>query len=136
MRYFLFYFSLFTLIACSQPAKPIISKDTLPHLEEKQWQLNMLNQQVIPLSSKPFFIIKGFSVQGNGGCNSFTGNVRVNGSTIAFTNIISLLMACDALETEKGFMEVLGATNKYRQISDTLFLFKDQHPLAMLLGTK
>ncbi len=136
MRYYLFAIALYTLIACSQPARPMLGNDALPRLEERQWQLSILNQQAITLSPKPYFLIKGTSVKGNAGCNSFTGNVRVDGRTMVFTNLISLLMACDGMEVEKGFMEVLRATNEYRQNSDTLFLLRDQRPLAMLLGTK
>ncbi len=136
MRYFLFAIALHSLITCSQPARPLSGKDGLPRLEERQWQLTILNQQAITFSPKPYFLIKGTSVKGNAGCNSFTGNVRIDGSTIVFSNLISLLMACEGKEIEKGFMEVLRLTNGYRQNSDTLFLLRDQRPLAILLGTK
>lgn len=136
MRYFLFAIALYTLNACSQPARPMPGKDTLPHLEERQWQLTILNQRAITHTPKPYFLIKGTSVEGNGGCNSFTGTVKVDGPAISISNLISLLTACEAIETEEGFLEVLRVTNGYRQNSDTLFLLKDQHSLAMLLATK
>lgn len=136
MRYFLFSLALSTLFACSQPSRPMSGNDARPRLEERQWQLIILNQQAITLSPKPYFLIKGASVKGNLGCNSFTGDVRLDGPTMVFSNLISLLKACEGIEVEKDFMEVLLATNGYRQNSDTLFLLRDQRDLAMMLGTK
>lgn len=135
MRYFLFALALFTLIACSQRERAMSGKDALPHLEERKWQLVNLNQQAVTLSSKPYFLIKGTSVEGNAGCNSFTGSVKVDGSIIAFSKLTSLLMTCDAIQIEKEFIEALLEVNGYRQNTDTLFLLRDQRPLAVLLNT-
>lgn len=136
MKYLVFAVVIYILNACSQPTRPMSGNDAFPRLEERQWQLTILNQQAITLSPKPYFLIIGTTVKGNAGCNSFTGNVQVDGHTMVFSNLISLLMACEGTEVEKNFMDVLRTTNGYRQNSDTLFLLSDQRPLAMLLSKK
>jgi heat shock protein HslJ len=50
---------------------------------------------------------------------------------ISFSKIASTLMACENMETEQEFFEVLELVDNYLLSADTLFLYKDSlAPLA------
>ena len=106
---------IFILVAASgcktsQQSASTITSD----ITEKYWKLVELNgQKITPnenQTKEPHFILKREEnrVMGHGGCNSFHGTYELlEGGRIRFSKIASSLMACDVMETEKQFLQVL-----------------------------
>lgn len=100
-------------------------------ITEKYWKLVELYGQPVVMKgelnreSHMVLSIEGNRVSGNGGCNNFSGTYELlEGDRIKFSGMSSTLMACENMETEKGFMEVLGAADNYNVTADTLKLYK------------
>lgn len=55
------------------------------------------------------------SAGGNGGCNSYGGDVTIDGASLSFSQIASTLMACPepAMSQERALFDALGATARY-----------------------
>jgi heat shock protein HslJ len=71
------------------------------------------------------FIQEGNKVEGFGGCNGFGGNYTTkNDFNISISNIISTMIACQDLETENEFFNVLKTADNYYLNGDTLYLNK------------
>ncbi|MCT4586613.1 MAG: META domain-containing protein [Carboxylicivirga sp.] len=61
---------------------------------------------------------------GNGGCNSFGGEVKVEGKTMAFDKIFSTKMYCDGVP-ENEFFQILQQPLEFQLDNDLLRLSKD-----------
>jgi heat shock protein HslJ len=97
---------------------------TDPRLEGKKWIL-------VELRGKPVvqkegnregfiqFDMETSSASGNSTCNSFSGGYELKGQNqITFGNIAATMMACEEMETERAFYEVLKQADNY-SVSDT-----------------
>jgi heat shock protein HslJ len=109
-------------------------------IEEKYWKLTQLNGRPISFTGnkEPYMILKSAdsSVKGFAGCNGFGGHFDLRaGNRIAFSKMISTMMACQDLDLERQFMEVLGKADNYSQHGDTLYLNKARMaPLAQFVA--
>jgi heat shock protein HslJ len=105
---------------------------------EKYWKLTELQGRPINvnagMTSEPHIIFKEKDnrVNGNGGCNSFSGSYTLKSNDgISLSKIISTLMACSQMDTESDFFKVLEMADSYIVSGDTLVLKKDRMtPLA------
>jgi putative lipoprotein len=72
------------------------------------------------------------TVAGSGGCNRFSGSYQLNGDRLTFSRVASTMMACvSGMETEKGFLNVLGRARRWRISGQTLDLLDNAgSPLA------
>lgn len=99
-------------------------------LYEKEWKLSELNgKAVVPDSTfkqTPFLVFEKDKISGKGGCNGIGGNLEVkDNGEIKISEIITTLMACPNLETEREFIEVLRNTTHY-SIDDNTLTLKDK----------
>jgi heat shock protein HslJ len=65
---------------------------------------------------------------GSGGCNTFGAQVQVTGSRIAFSEIVSTLMACTRPgvdEQERRYFEALGAAGEFEWTGNRLTIHYD-----------
>lgn len=62
-------------------------------------------------------------IYGNTGCNSFNGNVKIEGSKISFSEIIATEIACPG-EHEQRFFSAIERTDNYKIEKLRLFLFE------------
>jgi heat shock protein HslJ len=71
-------------------------------------------------------------LNGNGGCNSFTGHFELKpGNRLAFSKIAATLMACPDMQIETQLIEALETADHYSLLGDTLTLNKARMaPLA------
>jgi len=99
------------------PASP--SNNIMP-LTETYWKLTeLMGQQIVKkddLNKEMHLILKkeGNRVSGHGGCNSFMGSYSIeDGNRISFSQLAGTLMACNNMEREKEFMEVLQKVDNY-----------------------
>ena len=77
-------------------------------------------------------------VMGNVGCNSFSGDYRVNGSQITFEPIISTLMACeDPIGTQEAeVFRVFASTVSFQVNEDSLTVTTADGASAVVLERK
>jgi heat shock protein HslJ len=105
---------------------------------EKYWKLTELHGRSIPVyatvNREPHIIFKDKDnrVNGNGGCNNFSGTyILKSNDRITLSKIMSTLMACKQMETENEFFKVLQMADNYYVSGDTLILNKARMaPLA------
>jgi heat shock protein HslJ len=72
------------------------------------------------------------SFTGTGGCNRLRGNLDVNANNVKFGQIISTKMACDKLQAETKFINVLESATSFEIKGAELFLYKDGQPIVSL----
>ena len=65
---------------------------------------------------------------GNGSCNSFGGNVTINGNEVSFKNIFSTKMYCEQVQQiENKFLGTLEKVTRYEIKDKSLFLYTDKN---------
>ena len=67
---------------------------------------------------------------GNTGCNNMNGKVKVEGSTILFSDIVTTKMFCPDVD-EVDFLSALGKANNYRIEKMKLYLYDNDHELLV-----
>ena len=67
---------------------------------------------------------------GNTGCNNMNGTVKVESSTISFSDIITTKMFCSDVD-EVSFISALKKANKYKIEKMKLYLFEDDRELLV-----
>jgi len=107
-------------------------------LLEKYWKLTELRGRPINVTAEmnrePHIIFreKDNRVNGNGGCNNFSGSYTLKSNDgIELSKIMSTLMACPQMNTESEFLKMLQMADSYYVSGDTLILNKGKMaPLA------
>ena len=68
---------------------------------------------------------KDGTVNGNLGCNSFSGNYKVTNDTIVFSKMVSTLMACDDPQmTQESFgLKIMNDSARFTVIDNKLTLY-------------
>lgn len=105
----------------------------------KFWKLIEVNgKKIRKQHNESYMIINNEQVRGNGGCNTFSGSVKITlRNRIEFQQLISTTMACtdDAKNsTESLFFNALNTVDQYEIKQDTLSLSKGRTaPLARLV---
>lgn len=120
---FLAIFVLATVVSCTTMATSKSKVGTpQPNIENTKWTLA---DQV--KGKKPTLMIEATKITGNGGCNSYFGELILDRTVGNFSvkNIGSTRMACENMSEETNFLSMLGATTKYVVNGNTLELYKD-----------
>lgn len=96
-------------------------------LTNTQWVLQETVQ-----GKTPTLIIETNRIAGTGGCNNYFSEVVINAQKGSFVvgNIASTKMACNHLQVEQNYFDLLQQTNQYSLKNDVLELYKD-HLLLM-----
>jgi heat shock protein HslJ len=108
-----------------------------PRLEDKKWILK-------ELMGKPFekkegnkqafllFEMETSTFSGNGSCNNIFGSYELkDGNRVSFGNAGATMMACEDMETERMFLEMISKADNYSISEGTLSLNKaNMAPLA------
>ncbi|MGN6532426.1 MAG: META domain-containing protein [Ginsengibacter sp.] len=63
-----------------------------------------------------------YRVEGNGGCNAFSGTYVLKNNEIAFSSFVSTKIFCPGIEYENAFFKALSTANHYYLKDDTLSL--------------
>jgi heat shock protein HslJ len=115
---------IFTMIAFAATAafaKP-------DRLSTEQWKLVQIDGKRITDDSKAYLEINIGQTRftGNAGCNRMFGGVDVKGKKIDFSQIGTTRMFCTgtANRTEQAFVRALEDATRYRQVGDTLEVYK------------
>src|SRR6185437_7622527 len=98
-------------------------------LEETHWSLVELMGK--PISDTPerkemYLVLHKDQnrVEGNGGCNAFSGTYVLKNNEISFGPLVSTKVFCPALQYENDFFKALSTANHYYLKNDTLSLTK------------
>jgi len=147
-------FSIFLITACSaqkQPGKPYkivrgdttIQKDSIEYYEvdfiAKQknhmdlligsWTIDTMHRQSRMEGELLSGIFLNFnsdsSFNGNAGCNNIRGKYILKGTSIRFSDIIATKMACDKLEQETAFLQLLQETVSAYSVGKNKLLLRD-----------
>lgn len=112
------------LASCGTMSSASASKvgKSQPSLVNTKWTLADNVKGKIPTLN-----IEGEKINGNAGCNNYFGTVKLDASTGNFTagQMGSTRMACDNMNVEQNFMDMMGKANKYVISGTTLELYKD-----------
>lgn len=104
----------------------------IDNLNALQWKLMDLGDVSISFENEalrtPFlhFLTDNNRLSGNGGCNRFNGRYEIkSGNQISFLEITSTKMACELMEIENKFFNVLERADNYTLNHDTLSIYSD-----------
>jgi heat shock protein HslJ len=95
-------------------------------LQGEIWLLAQMGDTVPPTDAQPTLEFTADGVAGNTGCNSFFGQVSLEGESISFSNMGMTEMYCDGLmEQESAYLAMLAAVHSYSLNADELILHTD-----------
>lgn len=100
-------------------------------LTNTYWKLTQLGgapAQVLPNQREPHMILQlqEHRLVGSGGCNRFTGQYNLAGTSVYFGKVAATEMACPGgMEQEQAFLRALDATRTWRIEGDALELLDD-----------
>jgi heat shock protein HslJ len=97
-------------------------------ITEYNWKLIELNGERISTTGarEPFIVFqpKDNKVNGNAGCNNFFGNYQINGEQITISNVGATKMACQNMQLETSFFQLLQTPLTF-SISENDLIFKN-----------
>ncbi|KRA40285.1 META domain-containing protein [Devosia sp. Root635] len=122
--------SLATLALLSIPAAA--DGDPLADLIGTNWQLTALDGAPVDAEVTTTLVISADGVGGNGGCNTYGGNLAPTPDGIAITQVFSTMMACDGLAQEQAFFAALEAADGFTLVNGNLHLLANGNLVAEL----
>lgn len=84
---------------------------------------SMEGKEVDNAVRKPYFIVEGNTISGNGGCNSYTSNIeKLTSKEILLGKTAATLMACSDENKEDIYFQLLDKVNTYKIVDDKLII--------------
>lgn len=108
----------------------------IPTITDTKWQLVEINGKSVPdtINGKlPFLQLSKDKMRytGTAGCNGIGGEFKLSDDhTIKFSRGMSTMMACQHMEYEKSFNQMLEVADNYKQQGNTLSFFQGNKELA------
>ena len=126
---------LFSLVAvtffgcCAQKS----TTESTKLLFNKEWKLVKLNGRTVP-TTKAFIVFSPHQrVNGNLGCNNFSGNFETNGKSLKLSQLVSTRMLCiDSMKVEDGFTAALNTIDNFKVKNGELMLKQSKKTIAVL----
>ncbi|MGF1532356.1 MAG: META domain-containing protein [Bernardetiaceae bacterium] len=106
-------------------------------LTERRWKLLTLNGKAVQVpptdGQTPYVSFREGRIVGNAGCNMFNARYQEqDGQRIQFDQLMSTMMACPALETERALLDALETIDNYSLYGGVLSLNRARMaPLAV-----
>jgi putative lipoprotein len=122
--------SLAALTLLSLPAAA--DGDRLADIVDRSWKLTALDGAPVSNTVVSTLVISADRVGGNGGCNTFGGDLTTTPDGIEITSVFSTMMACDGLDQEQAFFAALEATDDYALVDGNLHLLQNGAAVAEL----
>ena len=122
--------SLAALALLSLPAAA--DGDPLADLIGTSWQLTALDGTPVAAGVTSTLIISADSIGGNGGCNTYGGNLAATPTGIDISQVFSTMMACDGLAHEQAFFAALEAADAFAIVDGNLQLLEGDAVVAEL----
>lgn len=132
MKSLLLLFTAFIFAACSSSEQ--IS--TLATFENTKWVLANLDGKAPTsnLKGQPYitFVSSTGNVNGNAGCNTFSGSYTSSGNSLTFSPIAATKMFCDgAMDFEQSFLSLINECDSYLVSNNILTLYGKDGRKAM-----
>lgn len=122
--------SLAALALLSLPA--IADGNPLAELIGTSWKLTALDGVAVDAKVTSTLVISADSIGGNGGCNTYGGNLAATPGGIDISQVFSTMMACDGLEQEQAFFAALEAADSFAIVDGNLRLLNGEAVVAEL----
>jgi putative lipoprotein len=122
--------SLAALALLSLPATA--DGNPLADLVGTSWKLATLDGGPVDAKVTSTLVISADSIGGNGGCNTYGGNLAATPTGIDISQVFSTMMACDGLEQEQAFFAALEAADGFAIVDGNLRLLKGDTIIAEL----
>lgn len=118
---FLAIFATATLASCTTMSTSKVGSSQ-PSIANTKWSLADENIQ----GKKPTLNIESSRITGNGGCNSYFGELKLDSTAGNFVtnNVGATKMACENMQVESNYFSMLNEANKYVVNGNTLELYK------------
>ena len=129
-KLFLFFLTAAIFVGCcAQKSK----SEGTNLLFNKEWKLVELKGKAVK-TTKAFIVFSpNHRVNGNLGCNNFSGNFETNGKSLKLSQLVSTRMMCiDSMKIEDGFTAVLNNIDNFKIKDGALLLKKGRKTLAVL----
>lgn len=124
---------LLALAAALSLSLPTVADgESLATLVGTSWRLAQLDDEPVAPSVTSTLMISADSIGGNGGCNTYGGNIAQTPTGIDITEVFSTLMACDGLDQEQAFLAALEAADSFAVVAGKLQLLENGTVLAEL----
>ena len=123
---------LLALAALSLSLPAVADGESLATLVGTSWRLAQLDDEPVAPSVTSTLMISADSIGGNGGCNTYGGNIADTPTGIDITEVFSTLMACDGLNQEQAFLAALEAADSFAVVAGNLQLLENGTLLAEL----
>ncbi|MBE0580575.1 META domain-containing protein [Devosia sp.] len=118
--------------ALSLSLTAVADGESLATLVGTSWRLTQLDDESVAPAVTATLVISADSIGGNGGCNTYGGNIAATPTGIDITEVFSTLMACDNLEQEQAFLAALEAADAFAMAAGNLQLLENGTVLAEL----
>jgi putative lipoprotein len=116
-----------TLVACA-PTSPTNVPASFAQLTGAKWVAEDIDGRgVIDDAQSTVEFVAEDRIAGRGGCNQYSGNVKLNGTKIQVSPLISTKMACvpALMDQESRFLQALQAARSLK-LEDTKLLVLDE----------
>lgn len=103
-------------------------------MRNKQWRLVTLSRYKLPAltpEQKPYLRFSRDTVYGFAGCNTFSALITSKGNRLNIGRPMSTLMACDNMDLENAFHNMLQQTTALRLANNSLYLLNGDSALAI-----
>lgn len=110
----------------------IISKTAAHPLIGRTWQLETMNGEAIPTDAGiTIRFADDGSVGGSGGCNNYGGAYTLDDTQLSVEELFSTLMACENMEQESTFLDLLHLATSYQINGSQLLLMNAEGELIL-----
>ena len=96
------------------------------------WKLTTLDGGPVDATVTSTLAISADSIGGNGGCNTYGGDLTATPTGIDISQVFSTMMACDGLDQEQAFFAALEAANNFAIVDGNLHLLEGDTTVAEL----
>lgn len=121
--------SLAALALLSLPATA--DGNPLADLIGTSWKLAALDGAPVDAKITSTLVVSD-SIGGNGGCNTYGGNLAATPDGIDISQVFSTMMACDGLAQEQAFFAALEAADSFAIVDGNLHLLEGDTIVAEL----
>jgi heat shock protein HslJ len=110
-----------------------VSGSSKGHLEDTRWQMKSYRSADGDMvASLPDLVttarFEGGTISGNAGCNSYRGNLQIDGETIMIGPLMTTMMACPEaqMKQESTYLLALEQARTFERKGDRLLLFNEE----------
>lgn len=94
--------------------------DPLANLIGTSWKLTALNGAAVSPDLQTTLNVSDNGIGGNGGCNTYGGELATTPTGIDISQVFSTMMACDNLSQEQAYFAALEATDAFALVGGKL----------------